>query len=54
MNIELIHKLTHKPRLYEKGNSVMWTDPYISKQLLELLPDSDCWNGENVTFYLSK
>ncbi len=32
-----------KPRLYEKGNFVMWTDPYISKQLLELHinPDHD-------------
>jgi len=36
MNIELIKKLTNRPQLYEKGNSVMWTDPYISKQLLEL------------------
>jgi 2-polyprenyl-3-methyl-5-hydroxy-6-metoxy-1,4-benzoquinol methylase len=36
MNIELIKKLSNKPQLYEKGSSVMWTDPYISKQLLEL------------------
>lgn len=36
MNIERIKKLSAKPRLYEKGSSVMWTDPYISKQLLEL------------------
>mgnify|MGYP000990092717 CR=1 FL=1 len=36
MNIELIEKLSKKPQLYEKGSSVMWTDPYISKQLLEL------------------
>ncbi len=36
MNIEQIKKLSNKPRLYEKGSSVMWTDPYISKQLLEL------------------
>ena len=26
---------THKPKLYEKGTAVMWTDKYISKQLLE-------------------
>jgi SAM-dependent methyltransferase len=36
MNIELIKKLSTKPQLYEKGSSVMWTDPHISKQLLEL------------------
>lgn len=43
MNIELIKKLSNKPQLYEKGSSVMWTDPYISKQLLELHvnPDHD-------------
>jgi len=36
MNIELLEKLSKKPQLYEKGTSLMWTDPYISKQLLEL------------------
>lgn len=36
MNIELIKRLSDKPQLYEKGSAVMWTDPYISKQLLEL------------------
>jgi 2-polyprenyl-3-methyl-5-hydroxy-6-metoxy-1,4-benzoquinol methylase len=36
MNIEQIKKISNKPQLYEKGSSVMWTDPYISKQLLEL------------------
>jgi 2-polyprenyl-3-methyl-5-hydroxy-6-metoxy-1,4-benzoquinol methylase len=43
MNIELIETLTNKPKLYEKGSSIMWTDPYISKQLLELhvTPDND-------------
>lgn len=43
MNIELIKKLSDKPQLYEKGSSVMWTDPYISKQLLDLHvnPDHD-------------
>ncbi|HLO61297.1 MAG TPA: class I SAM-dependent methyltransferase [Bacteroidales bacterium] len=43
MNIELIRKLSNKPQLYEKGTAVMWTDPYISKQLLEmhLNPDND-------------
>lgn len=43
MNFKLIRKLSSKPMLYEKGSSVMWTDPYISKQLLELHinPDHD-------------
>ncbi len=43
MNIERIKKLSSKPDLYEKGSSVMWTDPYISKKLLELHinPDHD-------------
>lgn len=33
----MIHKildLNSKPELYEQGNAVMWTDEYISKQLL--------------------
>lgn len=43
MDIEQIEKLAKKPQLYEKGTSVMWTDPYISKQLLRLHlePDND-------------
>ncbi len=43
MNIEHIKKLSNKPQLYEKGSSVMWTDPYISRQLLKLHvnPDHD-------------
>jgi len=43
MNIERIKKLSSKPKLYEKGSSVMWTDPHISKKLLELHlnPDHD-------------
>jgi SAM-dependent methyltransferase len=43
MNIpEIIYK-SEKPDLYEKGGAVMWTDPYISAQLLEthLNPDLD-------------
>jgi 2-polyprenyl-3-methyl-5-hydroxy-6-metoxy-1,4-benzoquinol methylase len=36
MNIERINTLSKKPALYEKGTSVMWTDSYISKKLLEL------------------
>jgi 2-polyprenyl-3-methyl-5-hydroxy-6-metoxy-1,4-benzoquinol methylase len=36
MNIHHLQQLTSKPNLYQKGTSVMWTDPHISKQLLEL------------------
>ncbi|MEO1257321.1 MAG: class I SAM-dependent methyltransferase [Bacteroidota bacterium] len=43
MKITEIVSLVEKPSLYEKGTSFMWTDPYISKQLLQihLNPDSD-------------
>ncbi len=41
MDIELIKKLSDKPELYEKGSSVMWTDPYLSKQLLALHTNPD-------------
>lgn len=43
MNFELIKRLTNKPELYDKGTSVMWTDQYISKKLLDLHlnPDID-------------
>ena len=36
-------KYAVRPELYEKGTAVMWTDPYISKQLLQihLNPDMD-------------
>jgi 2-polyprenyl-3-methyl-5-hydroxy-6-metoxy-1,4-benzoquinol methylase len=36
-------KYSAKPDLYEKGTAVMWTDPYISQQLLQihLNPDMD-------------
>lgn len=36
MNILDIIKNTRKPNLYEKGNAIMWTDPHISKQLLNV------------------
>jgi len=29
-------KYTGRPELYEKGTAVMWTDPYISEQLLQI------------------
>lgn len=36
MNIKELEISSKKPPLYEKGNSIMWTDEYISKQLLEI------------------
>lgn len=36
MKLVNIHNKTTKPELYEKGNSVMWTDTHISKQLLHV------------------
>ncbi len=36
MKILDIHNNTTKPKLYEKGNAVMWTDEHISKQLLNV------------------
>jgi 2-polyprenyl-3-methyl-5-hydroxy-6-metoxy-1,4-benzoquinol methylase len=36
MNINKIIELSQKPEIYTKGNAVMWTDEYISKQLLNV------------------
>ena len=36
MNIKEIIKQTQKPALYEKGSAIMWTDPHISEQLLQI------------------
>lgn len=36
MNFTNLQQLASQPKLYQKGSSVMWTDPHISKQLLEL------------------
>lgn len=43
MDIKSLKKLAEKPKLYEKGTDIMWTDPYISKQLLQMHinPDND-------------
>ncbi len=38
---DLILKLSAGPCLYEKGTAVMWTEPYISKRLLELHLDPE-------------
>jgi hypothetical protein len=36
LNVKNIMNLCVKPALYQKGTAVMWTDPYISKQLLDV------------------
>lgn len=36
MDINKLEKIVKKPPLYEKGDSIMWTDKYISKQLLDI------------------
>lgn len=36
MDIANILTLSRQPRLYEKGTAVMWTDEYISRQLLAI------------------
>ena len=43
MDICSLLKKTERPRPYEPGTAVMWTDPYIAGQLLEthLNPDTD-------------
>ena len=41
MNILDIQNNSVKPALYEKGNAVMWTDEYISKQLLPIHLNSE-------------
>jgi 2-polyprenyl-3-methyl-5-hydroxy-6-metoxy-1,4-benzoquinol methylase len=47
---ELVNKIK-KPELYEKGSSVMWTDPYISQQLLQihLHPEIDLGSRKHTT-----
>ena len=43
MNIDNFHIASQKPKIYEKGDSIIWTDDHISKKLLEihLNPDID-------------
>ncbi len=36
MDLQELVIYSKKPPVYEKGNSIMWTEPYISKQVLEL------------------
>ncbi|PLX12718.1 MAG: hypothetical protein C0598_05545 [Marinilabiliales bacterium] len=51
MKIKEIIKHTQRPKLYEKGSAVMWTDPYISKQVLQihLHPDIDLGSRKHST-----
>ena len=43
MDVNRLINVTKRPEVYEKGDSVMWTDEYVSKQLLNihLNPDID-------------
>jgi 2-polyprenyl-3-methyl-5-hydroxy-6-metoxy-1,4-benzoquinol methylase len=36
MDIDKLHQAAQRPPLYEKGDAEMWTDAYISRQLLEI------------------
>lgn len=51
MNISEIINQTEKPVLYEKGSKLMWTDPYISQQVLQihLHPDIDLGSRKHTT-----
>lgn len=51
MKITDIISKSEKPTIYEKGSSFMWTDPHISKQLLQvhLNPDIDLGSRKKTT-----
>ena len=51
MKIKQLVNITKKPCLYEKGTSFMWTNPHISKQLLQvhLNPDIDLGSRKKAT-----
>lgn len=36
MDLDKLQQEAQRPHLYEKGNTLMWTDEYISRQLLEI------------------
>ncbi len=54
MNIINIHNNARKPSLYEKGNAVMWTDEYISKQLLKIHLNTELDLGSRKTTSINK
>jgi len=41
MNFNKLTELSKKPKLYEPGDAMMWTDPHISKQLLKIHLDPE-------------
>ena len=41
MNFKKLSEILKKPPLYEPGDAMMWTDPYISKQLLKMHLDPE-------------
>ena len=41
MDLDKLHMAAQRPPLYEKGDAIMWTDEYISEQLLKLHLDPD-------------
>ena len=51
MNVRELIERSKKPSLYEKGSAVMWTDPYISQQILQihLHPDIDLGSRKHST-----
>jgi len=36
LNIDKLHIASQRPKIYERGDSIMWTDDHISKKLLEI------------------
>lgn len=36
MDLDKLQRAAQRPPLYEPGDSIMWTDPHVSKKLLEL------------------
>ena len=54
MRIENLIEQTRKPELFEPGNSVMWTDPYISKQILDIHLNGDIDLGSRKPVTISK
>ena len=36
MDLDKLQIAAQRPKLYEKGDSVMWTDEHISEKLLEI------------------
>jgi len=58
MDIENLLQYAKKPALFESGTSIMWTDPHISKQLLDLHinPENDMASrsDEKITFYIAE